>query len=155
MRAGEDTKGWGTALDGLMDGSRLHVYLESLLERLQRLPRAIVVLTAHWHSNQQKISVSTAARHEVMYDFGGFPSFTYRLSYSPPGEPTLANRIITLLNAAGIETEANSTRKIDHGVWVPLRVMRPQADIPVVSVSVPTMHNAAAEFELVVRMGQV
>ncbi len=99
-------------------------------------PRAIVAISAHWGSSTS-ISISAAERYETIHDFGGFPPALYQLTYSPPGSPELAQRIAGLLKSDGWETETTSTRGLDHGAWIPLRLMYPEANIPVVQLSVP------------------
>lgn len=103
--------------------------------RLAR-PSAIVAISAHWGSSTS-VSISAPERYETIHDFGGFPPALYELTYSPPGSPELALRIAGLLNSAGWTSEITSTRGLDHGVWIPLRLMYPEASIPVVQLSVP------------------
>ncbi|SFU52644.1 dioxygenase family protein [Halomonas korlensis] len=92
-------------------------------------PAAIVVVSAHWESRQ--LLVSSSARPETIHDFGGFPQALFDCQYPAPGEPALAMRLARELNA--IPTE----RGLDHGAWVPLSLMYPEANIPVVSLSLP------------------
>jgi 4,5-DOPA dioxygenase extradiol len=99
-------------------------------------PQAIVAISAHWDSSTS-VLINTAERYETTHDFGGFPRALYELEYSPPGSPELAQRTSGLLSAAGWKSEMISSRGLDHGVWIPLRLMYPEADIPVVQVSVP------------------
>ena len=99
-------------------------------------PQAIVAISAHWGSSTA-ISISAVEKYETIHDFGGFPRALYELTYSPPGSPELAQRIAGLLASAGCEHDLVSDRGLDHGVWVPLRLMYPEADIPVVQLSVP------------------
>ena len=99
-------------------------------------PSAIVAVSAHWGS-ADTISINGAVRHSTMHDFGGFPSALYELTYNAPGSPELAERIASLLRADKWEPKVISGRGLDHGVWIPLRLMYPDADIPVVEVSVP------------------
>jgi 4,5-DOPA dioxygenase extradiol len=106
---------------------------ESLGKRLPR-PQAILIATAHWETELPM--VSSAARPETIHDFGGFPDELYALRYPAPGAPDVAERAVGLLNAAGINATKNGCRGLDHGAWVPLRRMFPQADIPVAQVSI-------------------
>ena len=109
---------------------------------LQRLslnlpqPQAIIVMSAHWES--QALEVSTARRPETWHDFRGFPTELYDIRYPAPGQPQLAEEIIHLFAQHHIAAHANSTRPRDHGVWMPLLHMYPQADIPVIEISLPT-----------------
>jgi len=94
---------------------------------------AILVITAHWE--QDRVTVSTSATHELLFDYYGFPPHTYELTWPAPGSPTLAHTVIDKLQAAGIDARGDHTRGIDHGVFVPLKVAFPDADIPVVAMS--------------------
>lgn len=97
-------------------------------------PRAIVSVTAHWCTREPR--VSAAGYPTTMYDFGGFPDELYSLSYRAPGDPVLADRIAALLGMKGIACGKDMSRGLDHGTWVPLMLMYPEADIPVVQLSV-------------------
>jgi 4,5-DOPA dioxygenase extradiol len=94
--------------------------------------RAIAVVSAHWETHGG-IRVNAVAKPKVIYDFGGFSPELYTLRYDAPGDPALAQEIATLLGAS-LETE----RGWDHGLWVPLMHIRPQADIPIVEISLPS-----------------
>ncbi len=103
-------------------------------------PQAIVVMSAHWES--QALEVSTAVRPETWHDFRGFPPELYEMRYPAPGDPQFAEEILHLLAEAHLTAHANSTRPRDHGVWMPLLHMYPEADIPVVEISLPMNMNA-------------
>ena len=98
-------------------------------------PRAIVVMSAHWEDRALEVSVAT--RPKTWHDFGGFPEALYQIQYPAPGEPEIAETILHVLQEAGIAAHANVTRPRDHGVWMPLLHMYPEADIPVVQMSLP------------------
>ncbi|HHO3552677.1 TPA: class III extradiol ring-cleavage dioxygenase [Acinetobacter baumannii] len=98
-------------------------------------PKAIIVMSAHWESKALEVSSST--RPETWHDFRGFPPELYEIRYSAPGQPELAEEILKLLADAHFVAHANSTRPRDHGVWMPLLHMYPEADIPVVEISLP------------------
>src|SRR5205823_2626567 len=91
---------------------------------------AMVVISAHWQS--RGLRVNAVARPEPIYDFGGFAPELYTIRYDAPGDPKLAEEVARITGAA-LETE----RGWDHGLWVPLRHLRPQADIPIVELSLP------------------
>jgi 4,5-DOPA dioxygenase extradiol len=110
-------------------------------------PTAIVVLSAHGGS-ATKVSVSSAERHEAVHDFGGFPPALYALRYSPPGSPELAQRIVGLLSANDSPSELIDHRGLDHGAWIPLRLMYPEADIRVVQLSVPLQLSPPQLYEI-------
>jgi len=98
--------------------------------------RAIVIVSAHWHA-PHPVHVTSWTNMPLVYDFGGFPDELYRISYPAPGNPAIAQRAIELLASAGVRAEANDSRGLDHGAWVPLRLAWPEAQIPVVQVSLP------------------
>jgi 4,5-DOPA dioxygenase extradiol len=98
-------------------------------------PEAIIAISAHWGSGST-IDITNSQRHTTIHDFGGFPAALYELAYDAPGSPKLAERTAALLHASGHQTEM-SDRGLDHGVWIPLRLMYPAADVPLVSLSLP------------------
>lgn len=109
--------------------------LAHLAAQLPR-PTAIVIVSAHWESSELLVSANPQPR--TWHDFGGFPPALYQVQYPAPGEPELAARVADLLNAAHLPARLDAQRPSDHGVWVPLSLMYPQADIPVVQVSLPS-----------------
>lgn len=108
--------------------------------------RAIVVVSPHWQTIG--IKVGTTPQPETIHDFGGFPPVLYTLQYNPPGEPALAQRVMDLLQTAGLDAKADPSRGLDHGAWVPLRYLRPQAELPVIQVSMPRDLNAHTAYAL-------
>jgi 4,5-DOPA dioxygenase extradiol len=109
-----------------------HDFLIELGKRLPR-PCAIVAVSPHWIAPQ--FAIKQVERHRAWHDFGGFPDELYQIRYAPPGDPALAARIAQQLQQSGMQTQLVSDERIDHGVWVPLLLMFPQADIPVVNVA--------------------
>jgi len=97
-------------------------------------PRAIVVISAHWETAAP--TVNAVQSNETIHDFYGFPRALYDLRYPAPGAPELANRVVELLKADGFACGIDNKRGLDHGAWVPLLLMYPHADIPVVQLSV-------------------
>jgi len=97
-------------------------------------PEAIVSISAHWCTTEPRVSGNP--RPDTIHDFGGFPAELYELAYPAPGDPKLAGRISALLHDQGVECREDLSRGFDHGVWVPLMLMYPEADIPVVQLSV-------------------
>ncbi len=104
------------------------------LARAMPKPKAIVIATAHWLAHQP--SVGGAARPETVHDFYGFPRELFDIQYPAPGEPALAERVCRLLDGAGLKPALDPQHGLDHGAWVPLRLLYPDADIPVVPLSI-------------------
>ena len=113
----------------------------------QQLPRpsAIVVASAHWE-HTGAVKVSTVSAPQTIHDFRGFDPRLREVHYTAAGAPTLAARIVNLLGAAGIKAEADASWGLDHGAWVPLALMYPQADIPVLQISVDGAGTPAWHF---------
>jgi aromatic ring-opening dioxygenase catalytic subunit (LigB family) len=121
-------------------------FLESLAATLPAPPRALLVISGHWE--EPAFTASAAAKPELIFDYSGFPEHTYRLTWPAPGSPELAARAAALLTQAGLPAAINPTRGYDHGVFVPLKVAFPDAQIPVVTLSLassldPALHLAA------------
>ncbi|MBU6957331.1 dioxygenase [Pseudomonas sp. CVAP len=106
-------------------------------------PKAIVIVSAHWES--QDLRVGSAVQPETWHDFGGFPAALFAVQYPAPGQPELAAQVAGLLNADGLQVQLDNQRPFDHGVWVPLSLMYPRADIPVVQVSLPSRLGPALQ----------
>jgi 4,5-DOPA dioxygenase extradiol len=104
-------------------------------------PKVIALISAHYETHQP--SIGGAAKPEMLYDYGGFPSEAYKLQYPARGAPDLAKRMVERLHDAGIGAALDKTRPFDHGVFVPLMMMFPDADIPVIPISVLRSQNAA------------
>lgn len=105
-------------------------------------PAAIVVVSAHWEA-LAPVRISSSAHPRTIHDFGGFPDALYRLTYAAPGAPSLARDIERRLSLHGVASVLDPDRGLDHGVWVPLRFMFPDADIPVVAVSLRVPRSPA------------
>lgn len=116
--------------------------LERLAAELPR-PKAIVLVSAHWES--QELLVSGNPQPETWHDFGGFPPELFAVQYPAPGQPELAAQVVDLLKTDGLDARIDTKRPFDHGVWVPLSLMYPQADIPVVQISLPTRQGPALQ----------
>lgn len=116
--------------------------LQRLAAELER-PKAIVVVSAHWESRE--LLVASAAQPETWHDFGGFPAALFAVQYPAPGSPALAAEVAQRLSEAGLPASLDPQRPFDHGAWVPLSLMYPQADIPVVQVSLPSRMGPAMQ----------
>lgn len=114
---------------------------KELPARLPAKPQAVLVITGHWEAAQ--FSVSTSAHPPMDYDYYGFPEHTYSLQYPAPGSPALAARVTELLAAGGIACQQDPRRGFDHGTFVPLGLMYPQADMPIVLLSMKSGYDAA------------
>jgi aromatic ring-opening dioxygenase catalytic subunit (LigB family) len=124
-------------MSDIAKGSEAHKSLERLPAQIgAEKPNAIVVVTAHWEGPHQVLVSGKQEYTKLLYDYGGFPDHTYQLEYKAPAQPQLAKRITDLLNNNGIGSQLDTTRNWDHGVFIPLKVMFPKADIPVVAVSI-------------------
>jgi 4,5-DOPA dioxygenase extradiol len=106
-------------------------------------PRAVLMITAHWETNIPMLSGN--AKPGMIYDFGGFPDALYQIRYPAIGAPEIAQRAATLLRESGLTAAVDGCRGLDHGTWVPLLRLFPDATIPVVQLSVqPTLGVAHA-----------
>jgi 4,5-DOPA dioxygenase extradiol len=109
-------------------------------------PRAVLIASAHWETSVPTLSGS--AKPETIHDFGGFPEALFQVRYPAPGAPELATQAVALLKSAGITAGINGCRGLDHGAWVPLKWMYPNADVPVVEVSLQPELGTAHHVEL-------
>lgn len=109
-------------------------------------PKAILVVSAHWETNIP--AVNAVAVNETIHDFGGFPQILFDQRYPAPGDPALAARIAGLIRAAGLPVGIDTARGLDHGAWVPLKLIYPANDIPVLQLSVQTHLGAAHHYRL-------
>ena len=107
-------------------------------------PKAIVSISAHWFIPETAISVATAPR--TIHDFGGFPPELYQVQYPAPGDPVLARRVQNLL--APLEVKLDNSWGLDHGTWSVLRHVYPEANVPVVQLSMDETKPAAFHFEI-------
>lgn len=133
----DDPRGVWTGMEG---------FLRSLPERLPEPPTAILVVSGHWETDG--FALTGSGNPDLIYDYSGFPPHTYQLRFDAPGAPALAREAAALLQAAGLKARVDPDRGLDHGVFVPLKVAFPDADIPVVEMSVdrdldPALHLAA------------
>jgi len=116
-------------------------FLRDLPGQLPQPPRAILIVSGHWET--AGLALTADPQPGLVYDYYGFPPHTYSLRYGAPGSPALAARAASLLTAAGFAASLDATRGLDHGVFVPLKVMYPEADVPVVELSLDQGLDAA------------
>jgi 4,5-DOPA dioxygenase extradiol len=109
-------------------------------------PDAIIVISAHWE--EPVVSITAHKNPPMLYDYSGFPAETYAYQYPAPGRPRLASRIADMLSTAGIEANLDYKRGFDHGLFVPLMLMYPQADIPCIQISLKNILDAAFHIKL-------
>ena len=128
--------------------NRMGDFLKGLASTLPQCPKAILMVSAHWL--ESSFDVTSGAAPELIYDYYGFPPHTYELKYPAPGEPQLAARIAALLGQAGLPSKVNPSRGFDHGMFIPLMLMFPDADIPVVQLSL----NSNLDPQIHLQLGQ-
>lgn len=109
-------------------------------------PAAVVVVSPHWTAAEPRVTASPAPA--TLHDFGGFDEALYEITYPAPGDPDLARRIVGILRAAGWGAEADPERGRDHGAWVPLLHLYPEADVPVVQVAMPARLDGGSAYAL-------
>jgi len=127
---------------------KLGQYFSGLLADLPERPKAVLIISAHWE--EVLPTVSTAPQPGMLFDYYGFPPHTYQLSYPAAGSPALAAQVKTLLETAGIACGTDDKRGFDHGVFVPMLMIDPAADLPVVMLSLqqdldPARHLAIGQ----------
>lgn len=113
--------------------ARLEASLQALPATLPERPRAILMVSAHWE--EAAFTVMTSPAPAMLYDYGGFPPRTYEVQYPAPGDPVLAERVVALIEAAGLPAARDAQRGFDHGTFCTLAPMYPDADVPVVQLS--------------------
>jgi len=97
------------------------------------------VISGHWE--ERRATVQSGAKPGMIYDYSGFPPHTYRIAYPAPGSPQLAERVVALLGQAGIDATLDPVRGYDHGTYTPLVAMYPDADVPVVQLSLKSGYD--------------
>jgi aromatic ring-opening dioxygenase catalytic subunit (LigB family) len=118
-------------------------YLRRVPDDVGVHPRALVVM-------EKVVTIQNNPAPPLLYDYYGFPESTYRITFPAPGAPEIATRISELLKAAGIERTYDHSRGLDHGVFIPLKVAYPKADVPIVQVSLLASMDPAEH----IRLGQ-
>jgi 4,5-DOPA dioxygenase extradiol len=120
-------------------------FLNELGEQMPR-PRAVLAISAHWETAEP--TVSLAPEPDTIHDFYGFPRELYAMQYPAPGAVELAQQTAALLSKAGFAARTDERRGLDHGAWVPLKLMYPEADIPVTQLSVQSQLDAQHHYRV-------
>lgn len=117
--------------------------LRAIGERVRRMPglRAVLVISPHWHT--RGLRIGSSHRPETIHDFGGFPRELYALSYPSPGSPDVADEVRATLEQAGVTAQLAPSQGLDHGAWVPMMYLIPDASVPVLQLSLPLEFDAA------------
>ena len=126
---------------GEQEMHNLSQFLIQYPKTLSRKPKALLVISAHWEA--PVATLATASAPEMLYDYYNFPEAAYQIQWPAPGCPELAPRVAELLHQAGFATDSDDQRGYDHGTFVPLKVMYPEADIPVLQLSMLRNLNAS------------
>jgi aromatic ring-opening dioxygenase catalytic subunit (LigB family) len=121
-------------------------WLRALPGTLPQRPRAVLVISGHWEADPVAVNVQT--RPPLLFDYYGFPEHTYRLKYPAPGDLQLAREARSLLGAVGFSTSEEQQRGLDHGVFVPFLLIYPDADMPMVQLSLKQGLSAAEHLKL-------
>ena len=133
------------AIDAGTTGPALTQWGENLKAQYPGL-RGVVIMSPHWMARSAQ--VMTGPQPATWHDFGGFPPALYQLQYPASGSPALAQEVLGLLQAAGVAAQGDAARPFDHGAWVPLMHLFPEADVPVVQVALPVGAGPADVYAL-------
>jgi 4,5-DOPA dioxygenase extradiol len=128
-----------------LENNEYTAFLQDLASQIPK-PKAIVLFSAHWESREQK--VSGAETYETIYDFSGFQDELYQIQYPAPGDLAIAKEVQALFQKENIPAEIDSVRGLDHGSWVVLHLLYPQADIPVIALSVNRYLSNAEQYRI-------
>jgi aromatic ring-opening dioxygenase catalytic subunit (LigB family) len=112
---------------------KLEAALAHMPTEIGATPRAVLMLSAHWEAPE--FTVQTNPAPPMVYDYGGFPEFTYHVKYAAPGAPDVARRVRAALADAGLASDEDAVRGFDHGMFSPMAVIYPRADVPVLQLS--------------------
>lgn len=117
-----------------------------LADSLQQKPKAVLMISGHWET--ESFAVQHCKRPPMVYDYSGFPPETYEVSYPAPGAPELAEDVAQRLHRAGLPTRLDDIQGFDHGTFVPMSVLFPEADVPLFQVSLQHGYDPAAHWEM-------
>ena len=127
-------------------GDPSHASMVKFLRGHEYRPSAVLLISAHWQTAVP--TLTSGARPQLIYDYGGFPPESYQYTYAASGDGALAKRAASLLQTAGIASRLDESRGWDHGVFVPMMLMFPKADIPIVCLSLLNDPDPAKHFDL-------
>src|SRR5687768_4575897 len=113
--------------------AKLEAALAAMPREIGAKPHAVLMISAHWE--EPEFTLTSNPSPPMVYDYGGFPDYTYHIRYDAPGDPALAARVKSLLDAGGLPARLDTERGFDHGAFTPLKVIYPDADVPVVQLS--------------------
>lgn len=126
--------------------ANLEASLAAIPGQLPEKPKAILMISGHWE--EKDFAVMATEHPPMVYDYSGFPPFTYEIKYEAPGAPDLARRTADLIAAAGLPTRLDSQQGFDHGVFAPMYVMYPKAEMPTYQVSLRHGYDPAEHLAL-------
>jgi aromatic ring-opening dioxygenase catalytic subunit (LigB family) len=124
---------------------KLEAALVAIRAELGRRPKAVLMISGHWEAHS--FTVSTSPRPPMLYDYYGFPEHTYRIQYGAPGSPELAERVRGMLEAGGLEAASDPARGFDHGTFSLMAPLYPEADMPVVQLSMQEAFDPEVHLE--------
>jgi len=113
--------------------ARLESSLAAMPAEIGTTPKAVLMISAHWE--EPEFTLTSNPRPPMVYDYYGFPDYTYQIRYDAPGDPALAEHVRKLIEAAGMSARLDPERGFDHGAFTPLKVIYPRADVPVIQLS--------------------
>jgi len=137
-------------------GDEGHREMVTVLKDIAQLipkPHSIIVVSAHWEESYP--TITRAAQPPLIYDYYGFPEESYEIQYPAAGDPGLADEVFTLINNKGFKAVLNDRRGFDHGLFVPLKIMYPEADIPCIQVSLLASLDSAQHIRLGEALGEL
>lgn len=138
---------WPYLTGGMRDAhAKLEAALRDMPRQLATRPRAVLMVSAHWEA--PAFTVTGHRQPAMIYDYSGFPANTYAVTYPSPGAPALASQVHALVEAAGLPGAIDPARGYDHGMFAPMSVIFPEADLPVVQLSLQHGYDPAAHLAL-------
>jgi len=121
---------------------KLEASLKDMARQFGTAPKAVLVVSGHWE--ERDFTVMSSPEPPMIYDYSGFPEFTYRIKYPAPGSPEVARHVQELLRGAGFSAQADDRRGFDHGTFAPLAAIYPEADVPVLQLSIRSDYDVDA-----------